>query len=67
MKPSPHEKLHHKQENAETKKQNQDLPNIPASTSEIKKEQPADKQIHHTSKLQDDGKTDNTEKNEPNE
>ncbi|MGV8915892.1 MAG: hypothetical protein ACOH1X_10645 [Kaistella sp.] len=52
-----------KSEDAQIKKQNQDLPNIPASSEKIKSGNTADKQITETSKLQKEGKTDNTEKN----
>lgn len=52
-----------KSKDAQVKKQNQDLPNIPASSEKIKSGNMADKQITETSKLQKEGKTDNTEKN----
>ncbi|WP_027377385.1 hypothetical protein [Kaistella palustris] len=48
---------------SEIQKQNQDLPNIPASSEKIKTGNAADEQIQHTSQLQKDGKTENTEKN----
>lgn len=48
---------------AEVKKQNTDFPNIPASSEKIKNEDEVKKEIKETSKLHDEGKTDNTEKN----
>lgn len=51
-----------KKSDSDVKKQNEDLPNIPGSTDEIKKEEPVKKQIKESSKLQKDGKTENTDK-----
>lgn len=53
-----------KTKEAETKKQNQDFPNIPASSEKIHSEKTAKKEITETSKLHEDGKTDNTDKSE---
>ncbi len=47
---------------SDIKKENQDLPNIPASSQKINKKQPVANQIKQGSKLQKEGKTDNTEK-----
>lgn len=52
-----------KNNDSKIKKQNQDLPNIPGSKDEINTEKPVKEQIKDTSKLQKDGKTDNTEEN----
>lgn len=53
-------------EKAEIKKQNQDLPNIPAASERISQGQTAKKEIHQTSKLNKDGKTDNSDReNQP--
>ena len=49
---------------AEIKKQNQDLPNIPASSEKIKSGETAEKEIRETSRLHKNGKTDNTEQSE---
>jgi hypothetical protein len=57
------EKNDHKTKDAEIKKQNQDLPNIPASSEKVNSEKTVDRQIKESSKLNKDGKTDNT-KNE---
>lgn len=51
---------------AQTIKENQDLPNIPAATDKIENEHHVKKEIKKTSKLHDDGKTDNTEINSEN-
>lgn len=53
-------------EDAKIQKQNEDLPNIPASSEKINTEKTVKKEIHHTSKLQQEGNTDNTEKNSEN-
>ena len=58
------DKNDNKTKDAEIKKQNQDLPNIPASSEKIKSGETAKKEIRETSKLHEDGKTDNTEKSE---
>lgn len=42
-------------------KQNQDFPNIPASSEKIKEENVTKKEIRETTKLHNEGKTDNTE------
>lgn len=52
-----------KNNDSNVKKENQDLPNIPSSTDKIETENPTKKQIKENSKLQKEGKTDNTEKN----
>ena len=57
------EKNDHKTKDAEIKKQNQDLPNISASSEKVNSEKTVDRQIKESSKLNKDGKTDNT-KNE---
>jgi len=49
---------------SDVKKENQDLPNIPASSEKIRTEEPTDKEIKHTSKLHKDGKTENQDQNE---
>lgn len=51
-----------KTEKAEIKKQNQDFPNIPASSEKIKSEKVVKKEVLETSKLHEDGKTDNNDK-----
>ncbi len=52
-----------KTQKAEIKKENQDFPNIPASSEKIKTEKTVKKEVRETSKLHEDGKTDNTDKN----
>ena len=52
-----------KEQPTQTKKENQDLPNIPATSEKVKSEKTVDRQIKESSKLNKDGKTDNT-KNE---
>ena len=52
-----------KTEEAEIQMENQDLPNIPASTEKIKEGEKFKEEIKKTSKLHNEGKTDNTEKN----
>ena len=47
---------------AEVKKQNQDFPNVPASSEKIQNEKTLKKQVKETSKLNPDGKTDNIDK-----
>lgn len=59
-----HHKDHKDTPPADVKKQNQDLPNIPASSQKIHSEETAEKEIKETSKLHNDGKTENEEKNE---
>ncbi len=51
---------------ASTKKQNQDFPNIPASTEKHDSGEEMKEQVKESSKLNEDGKTDNTEKNSGN-
>lgn len=51
-----------KTQKAEIKKENQDFPNIPASSEKIKTEKTVKKEVRETSKLHEDGKTDNTDK-----
>jgi hypothetical protein len=55
------------EKDSEALKQNQDLPNIPASSEKIKSEHEAKKEIKESSKLHKDGKTDNTEANSKSE
>ena len=47
-------------------KENQDFPNLPAASEEVKSERVFKKQIKKTSKLNPDGKTDNTEEKSEN-
>lgn len=47
---------------SDVQKQNEDLPNIPASSEKIKSGKTTEKQIKETSRLNQDGKTDNSEK-----
>lgn len=49
---------------AEIKKQNMDFPNMPASTEKAATGETMKKEIHKTSELNEEGKTDNTEKTE---
>ncbi len=49
-------------EKAEIKKQNQDYPNLPASSEKIEGEKTLKKEVRETSKLQPDGKTHNNDK-----
>lgn len=58
------DKHQNKTKEAEVKKQNQDLPNIPASSEKIISGETAEREIKQTSKLHKDGKTDNTDKSE---
>ncbi len=53
-----------KTEKAEVKKQNQDFPNIPASSERVNSGKEIKKEVKQTSRLHNDGKTDNTEKNQ---
>ncbi len=46
--------------------ENQDLPNLPAATEKIEAENHVKEDIKKTSKLQNEGKTDNTEQNSEN-
>lgn len=55
-----------KTEDAQIQKENEDLPNIPAATDKIEKVKEVKEEIKHTSDLQKDGKTDNTERNSEN-
>ena len=55
-----------KSKEAEMKKQNQDFPNVSAASEEIKNENTLKKEIKKTSKLNPDGKTDNTDQNSEN-
>ncbi|MBW8360770.1 MAG: hypothetical protein K0M56_01135 [Kaistella sp.] len=52
-----------KNKDSDVKKQNQDLPNIPASSDKIQSDDKTKKEIDETSKLHPDGKTDNIEPN----
>lgn len=63
MKP---EETNPRENTAETIKQNEDLPNLPAATEKIDNEDHVKKEIKKTSKLNDEGKTDNTEINSEN-
>lgn len=56
----------HKTEKAKVQKQNEDLPNLPASSEKIKSGDTIKKQVKKTSELHQDGKTDNTDKNNEN-
>lgn len=58
------EKNDRKTKEAEVQKQNQDFPNIPASSERINSGKTAKKEIKESSKLHKDGKTDNTEQSE---
>ena len=49
-----------KEQPTQTKKENQDLPNIPASSEKVNSEKTVKRQIKESSKLNKDGKTDNT-------
>lgn len=49
---------------AEVKKQNQDLPNIPASSEKIHSGDKVNKEIKEGSKLHKDGKTESQDQNE---
>lgn len=44
------------------KKENQDIPNIQAANDKVDKEQPAEKQIRHSSWRAKSGKTDNIDR-----
>ena len=61
-----HSDKNEKTTKAQVKKQNQDLPNLPAASEEVNNEKAVKKQIKKTSKLQPDGKTDNTDHNSEN-
>lgn len=52
-----------KAKSVETKKENQDLPNIPAASEKINSEKTVKREIKESSELNKNGKTDNT-KNE---
>lgn len=56
------ENTQNKPNSAEVKKQNIDFPNLPASTEKNETEETMKKEIKETSKLHNEGKTDNTEK-----
>ncbi|QDP86408.1 hypothetical protein FNJ88_12910 [Chryseobacterium sp. SNU WT5] len=56
----------HKTKEAEIKKENQDFPNVPASTDKINSDEKMKKEIKETSKLHPDGKTDNTDQKSEN-
>lgn len=55
-----------KSKNSEVKKENQDFPNVPASSEKIQNEDTLKKQVKETSKLNPDGKTDNIDKQSEN-
>jgi hypothetical protein len=55
-----------KTKEAEVKKQNQDFPNVPASTEKIHSEETLKKEIKKTSALHPNGKTDNTDQQKEN-
>ncbi|TXF79436.1 hypothetical protein [Chryseobacterium sp.] len=57
------DKNQEKSKESEVRKQNQDLPNIPASSDKIHSEDKTKKEIDETSELHPDGKTDNTDHN----
>ena len=48
----------------EVRKQNQDIPNIPASSEKINSEDKTKKEIRESSELHESGKTENEEENE---
>ena len=50
-----------KTEEAKVQKENQDFPNVPAATDEVHTAETLKKEIKKTSKLNPEGKTDNTE------
>jgi hypothetical protein len=50
-----------KTEDAQVQKQNQDFPNVPASSDKIEGGHQLKKEIKETSRLHSDGKTDNTD------
>ncbi len=50
--------------NPEVRKQNQDIPNIPASSEKIHSEDKTKKEIRESSELHETGKTENEEENE---
>ena len=52
-----------KTQEADVQKQNQDFPNIPASSEKILSHKTIQKQVKESSEMHKDGKTDNTEKN----
>ncbi len=52
-------------QSAQPRKEHQDLPNIPATSSAQPSEEKLKKEIKRTSELNPDGKTDNTEKKNP--
>lgn len=51
---------------AEIKKENQDFPNISASTGKVNSSKKMEKEIKKTSKITPEGKTDNTDHNSEN-
>lgn len=55
-----------KTEEAQIKKQNQDFPNVPAATDEVHSAETMKKEIKKTSRLNPEGKTDNTDQNSEN-
>lgn len=52
-----------KSEEQPVKKENQDFPNLPAASEKVNNENDLKKQIRKSSKLNPEGKTDNTEQN----
>lgn len=58
------EKDKEKKPDSDVRKQNQDLPNIPASSEKIISDEKAKKEIRETSKLHKDGKTESQDQNE---
>ncbi|MBF8455886.1 hypothetical protein IV494_01720 [Kaistella sp. G5-32] len=55
-----------KSNESEVQKQNEDFPNMPISSEKVDSGEKMKKQIKKTSKLHEDGKTDNTETNSEN-
>lgn len=55
-----------KTEEAEVIKQNQDFPNVPAASEKVKSEKTMKKEVKESSKLNPEGKTDNTDHNSEN-
>ncbi|MBW8358987.1 MAG: hypothetical protein K0M63_04190 [Weeksellaceae bacterium] len=59
-------KSEQKNNKSEVKKQNQDFPNIPASSHKVGTGKMIKKEVRESSKLHKDGKTDNTDKESEN-
>ncbi|WP_226064498.1 hypothetical protein [Kaistella polysaccharea] len=61
-----HNEKNKKTEEAEVIKQNQDFPNVPAASEKVKSEKTMKKEVKESSKLNPEGKTDNTDHNSEN-